>query len=682
MKKFTSFMLSILLVFGSFFASNVKVSAIEAPLQVAYQSHVQNVGWQNWYVDGSLSGTTGSALRLEAIRIELINMPEGAEITYSAHVQNVGWQPWVSDGETAGTTGKSKRLEAIMIELVNMPGYSVEYQAHVQNVGWQAWVMDGAIAGTTGLALRLEAIRIRIVDHRSDLSAYHMALGNVNEEDYTMATWLVYQAIVDANVVTVTDTQDDIDAATAAILAAQEDLILIGNLSAYNMAIEGVSSEDYTTVTWADYMMVVNDYMVTDQDTQATIDAATAAILAAQEELIHVADMTAYNEAMADVMQIDYTPASWAPYQVVLNANVVDNQDSQSVVNAATANIIAAQAGLVLKLQGYYNALGAVDEEDYTVASWNLYEQFVMSNMLTSSMSQAYIDYVTQKIIDAQTDLLVPLGVLTAYYAALTAVSEEDYTFISWIAYIMIVDDNMVTDQDSQVAINAATAAIVSAQEGLVHVANLTAFSDALALVSRADYTTLSWSDYMDVLDEYYVTEQNTQAAVDAATAAVISAQEDLVHVANMTAYNAALAGVSEEDYSMLSWAAYMMIVDDNMVTNQDSQAAVNAATAAILAAQDDLVPISSLEAAKITVLMLGPIFVTDNLVTKAQALVDSRFTVVILSSDGTYINSSGVAILAGTAGTISFTVYETLHPMNTSTTGVLSITVFSMMPI
>lgn len=681
MKKFTSFMLSLLLVFGSFFASNVHVVAKPAPLGVTYQSHVQNVGWQDWVFDSSISGTTGQALRLEAVQIELVNLPEGAEISYSTHVQNVGWQPWVSDGETAGTSGRALRLEAIRIELVNLPGYSVEYQVHVQNIGWQDWVADGAIAGTTGRALRLEAIRIRIVDYRADLSDYYMALYNVDEIDYTDASWAIYQEIVDENVVTVVDTQDDVDAATAAILAAQEDLVMIGDISEYNAALEAVSEEDYTDVTWAAYMLIVDDNVVTDQDSQADIDAATAAITAAQDDLIEVADMSAYLEALAEKVEIDYTPASWAPYQVVLDANVVDNQDSQSAVDTATANIIAAQAGLVLKLKGYYDALDIVDEEDYTTVSWELYQEFLAANVLTSSMSQTYIDFVTQKIIDAQSDLLVHLGVLTAYNAALAGVDEEDYTLVSWAAYLLVVEDNMVDNQDSQADIDAATAAILDAQEDLIHIASLTAYNAALAGVDEEDYTMISWAAYMLIVDENVVDDQDSQADVDAATAAILAAQEDLVHIASMTAYNAALAGVDEDDYSASSWAAYMLIVDENVVDNQDTQSDVNAATAAILAAQEDLIPNSTLEADKITVLLLGPIFVTDDLVEKAQALVDPRFTVEILTYDGTYINASGVAILAGTAGTISFRVVETLDSTNVTSTGVLSITVFPSIP-
>lgn len=42
---------------------------------VSYRTHVQTYGWQNWKVDGAMSGTSGEAKRLEAIEIRLV--PKG-----------------------------------------------------------------------------------------------------------------------------------------------------------------------------------------------------------------------------------------------------------------------------------------------------------------------------------------------------------------------------------------------------------------------------------------------------------------------------------------------------------------------------------------------------------------------------------------------------------------------------
>jgi len=145
-------------------------------ISVSYQGHVQNIGWQKWVSDGQEAGTTGKALRLEALKIKLVNVPAEASIKYQAYVQNIGWQKWVSNGQEAGTDGKSLRMEAIKIILENILGYSIQYQAHVQNIGWQNWVSDGQEAGTDGKSLRMEAIRIRIVSN-----IVHPLLVNINK---------------------------------------------------------------------------------------------------------------------------------------------------------------------------------------------------------------------------------------------------------------------------------------------------------------------------------------------------------------------------------------------------------------------------------------------------------------------------------------------------------------------
>lgn len=130
---------------------------------LTYQTHVQNIGWQDYVPEGALSGTTGRSLRLEGIKINLTGVDGG--VTYQTHVQNEGWQEWVNTNEMSGTKGKSLRLEGIRIKLTGEIAnrYSIEYRTHVQNKGWQDWERDGGMSGTTGQSLRLEGIRIRLV---------------------------------------------------------------------------------------------------------------------------------------------------------------------------------------------------------------------------------------------------------------------------------------------------------------------------------------------------------------------------------------------------------------------------------------------------------------------------------------------------------------------------------------
>ena len=137
----------------------------KAKSTVSYTTHVQDIGWQNYFSNGAVAGTTGRSLRLEGIKIQ-VNSPYSGGITYSTHVQNIGWQNYVSNNAMSGTSGKSLRLEAIKInltgELANQ--YDIYYRVHAENYGWLGWAKNGQEAGTEGFAYRLEGIQIVLVE--------------------------------------------------------------------------------------------------------------------------------------------------------------------------------------------------------------------------------------------------------------------------------------------------------------------------------------------------------------------------------------------------------------------------------------------------------------------------------------------------------------------------------------
>lgn len=136
---------------------------------VAYATHVQTYGWQNYSVNGAMSGTSGESKRLEGIKIR-VGGYDNLGVTYRTHCQTYGWLNWVSDGAMSGTSGESKRLEAIEIKLTgeNADKYDIYYRVHAQSYGWLGWARNGEAAGTSGLSKRLEAIQIVIVNKEAD----------------------------------------------------------------------------------------------------------------------------------------------------------------------------------------------------------------------------------------------------------------------------------------------------------------------------------------------------------------------------------------------------------------------------------------------------------------------------------------------------------------------------------
>lgn len=142
--------------------------AMEARL-VGYQTHVQDIGTQDYVYDGAVAGTSGQSKRMESIRINLPStMASEGKIEYRSHVQNIGWEKdWKQTNQLSGTTGKSLRLEAIQIKLSENSEianeYDVYYRVHAQNFGWLGWAKNGEEAGTAGYSYRLEAIQVVMV---------------------------------------------------------------------------------------------------------------------------------------------------------------------------------------------------------------------------------------------------------------------------------------------------------------------------------------------------------------------------------------------------------------------------------------------------------------------------------------------------------------------------------------
>lgn len=103
-----------------------------------YRAHVQNIGWQDWKRDGQSAGTTGQALRLEALQID---PPQGWNLTVRLHIQNEGWRSYENivhgNSVTIGTTGKAERIEAIKIDVVEKPAGAgkLKFMVHQENQG-------------------------------------------------------------------------------------------------------------------------------------------------------------------------------------------------------------------------------------------------------------------------------------------------------------------------------------------------------------------------------------------------------------------------------------------------------------------------------------------------------------------------------------------------------------------
>ena len=162
---------------------SIDVKANEITANIAYNSHVQDYGWEEDFSkkDGEISGTTGASKRIEALKIELGSLKKtypNTSIKYQVHVQDYDWMNWKKDGEVAGTIGESKRIEAIKIKLQGLDEYSAIYRVHVQDYGWTDWNSNGEIAGTIGKSKRIEAIQIKII--KGNYEKFKVSIKNEN----------------------------------------------------------------------------------------------------------------------------------------------------------------------------------------------------------------------------------------------------------------------------------------------------------------------------------------------------------------------------------------------------------------------------------------------------------------------------------------------------------------------
>jgi hypothetical protein len=179
--------LSVLLICCALFPVHSVLAASEdTTLPVLSRGHIQDLGDYpadgSWVASPNLIGTVGQSKRIEGFELKAGDrLPADIELRYNVHVQNIGWlydendpTTWAKNGDYAGTRGDGLRIEAIKIVLLDAAGnkatdFHVRYQGHVENVGdlpadASSWYLDGEQLGTVGISQRLEALKLEIVN--------------------------------------------------------------------------------------------------------------------------------------------------------------------------------------------------------------------------------------------------------------------------------------------------------------------------------------------------------------------------------------------------------------------------------------------------------------------------------------------------------------------------------------
>ncbi|WP_296561473.1 hypothetical protein [uncultured Acetobacterium sp.] len=577
--------------------------------------HVQNKGGLGPFAMGTSAGTSGQSLRLESIKLELKNMP-GYTLKYNVHVQNKGWlkdqlddSTWFKSGESAGSSGEGLRLESIRIKLVQENDAFLEYQAVLETVEEadytpESWVVYRSIVEANLMKISDPPEKIKIATGKivkaqknlvkgKNLTRYKAVLSAAVKSEYTEESWLEYQKVLDANVVSQLNTQKEIDKATANILEAQKMLQRKVDFTRYQEALAAVREPDYTADSWLVYQRTLLSIVVTENSSQTEVDAATQKVIEAQKRMVRKYDFSAYNALLEAVKQEAYTDVSWAIYEIIVSQNIVDLNNTQSEIEEAIKNIEAAQKEMIKasNLIAYQAALSVAAKSDYTTASWLEYQKVVQAIIVTKNHTQAEVDAATEAIIAAQ-KMLVRVGVMAEYDELLLSVKRTDYTTKSWEVYQKVINDNYVTPTSGQIAIDAAILKIAEAQRKLVLRGDLTKYMAAREACKESEYTSKSWAVYKKVLDTNIRTYDDTQAVINTSTAKILEAQKLLIKRGDLTAYRALIDVKAQEQdlYTIKSWTAYQAIVRRTIVTGDNSQAEIDKAIETISAAQNSLI--------------------------------------------------------------------------------------------
>ena len=580
--------------------------------------HVQNKGDLGPFSMGADAGSEGEGLRLENIRLVLNNMP-GYILKYNVQVQNKGWlrsqsdeSTWFQSGQTAGTAGEGLRLEGIRIKLVQVNAAYEAYLAALAAVdeddytiaSWQTYqeVVDANQVKTTDSSTKInkatsaiKAAQKNLVKGKN-LTAYKEVLAAVNEVEYIQETWDAYMEVVNANVVTQANTQFEINEATLNIREAQKQLQKKVDLTAYRTALAAVREADYSSASWAAYLKIKAAYLITENNTQTEVDLATKQIVEAQKKMARKFDFTAYQALLKAVEEEDFTTISWTGYQKIVDANYIDpdylgEATTQTDVEKAIKAIEEAQKALVKAgdLTIYEATVEAALKEDYMIKTWTPYQKVLDANKMTKNNSQAEIDAAVVKIRAAQKKLL-PAGELSEYEALLDQVDEADYTTKSWATYQKVVVANKVTAGSGQDAINAAIEKVTVAQTKLIKKGDLTEYEILLSARNEENYTSSSWAAYQKVVKANKMTTDNSQDEIKAAMKKIEAAQDNLAPKGELGVYTDIINSYKQELYTSSTWAAFKKVLDANEMSTDNSDAEIKAAAYKIKAAASKLV--------------------------------------------------------------------------------------------
>ncbi len=257
----------------------------------------------------------------------------------------------------------------------------------------------------------------------ADLNAAITLAGTKTETDYTATSWTAMQAaLTAANAALTSEDAEVVSGAAADLNEAIEALVNKPNLTALNAAItaaEAKTEADYTAASWSAMQTALTAAKAAlTSESQDAVNTATANLNAAVTALKTKPNYAALQAKIDEAKELnasDYTVASWASFEMALEAaEEALTADTQNAVDSAKNGLEVAINGLRKKPTTQvetvdYTALNeaiakaeALDETEYTEESWAvLLEKLSFAMIQTSGKYQATVDNATNGLNDA-----------------------------------------------------------------------------------------------------------------------------------------------------------------------------------------------------------------------------------------------------------------------------------------
>lgn len=453
------------------------------------------------------------------------------------------------------------------------------------------------------------------------------------ETEYTPESWAAADlaAAIEAARVVANDpnaTQEDADAAAAALQAALDLLVARADKAALRAAIDEANAlfeSNYTPESWAASSIeeaLANAVAVyTDPNaSQAEVDEAEAALRAAISALVPAADKTELNALIAKAEALDaadYTTGSWAALQQALTAAKTvagDPNALQTDVDAAAAALQQAIANLVVRgdttaLEALIAQAEALEEAAYTPNSWSALEEALAAAKAavadSGNLTQADVDAVAaalQAALDALTER-ADTTALEALIAQANALNAEEYTPASWSLLQTALDAaNAALDPNAtQAQVDQAAAQLQYALDNLAKPADKTELGAAVEegrQYNEEDYTVDSWTEFEEALkaaEEVLEDPNATQEDVDAALAALKEAEANLEEAGDPSALLALVEKAKSNGTSQYTDESALAILDaiakaEAALAKRGTDAELKAAYDTLKAAMDNAV--------------------------------------------------------------------------------------------